>query len=158
MIKNRLRCSGWSLAKQHGAADRGKSGSTFGLLISSSEPNQDRTGHSPANTRQYRRAHTRRNSAARRRRSFVTVWCVAISLGPPPAFPKPFSSSSPRCLPCGFVRPSVLRHEELFCKIEKKKKKISKAADCWELTVHFFMQDLCFPFFKSSQTDEFSAF
>lgn len=54
-------------------------------------------------------------------------------------FPQPFSSSSPRCLPlwfCPSFRPQawgvILQNRE-----EKKK---SKAAECWELTVHFFMQ------------------
>lgn len=143
-------------AKQHGAVDRGNSGSTFDSLFCPAAQ-QDCTGHSPANTRQYRHAHTQRNSAARWRHSFVTVWYVAISLGPPLAFPT-ILLFLPLCLPRGFVHLSILRHEGLFCKIEKKKK-TSKAPDCWELTVHFLCraQDLCFPFVKAVK-DEFGAF
>lgn len=96
------------------------------LFILSSRP-AGLHGHSPASTRQYRHAHTQRNSAARWRHSFVTVWYVAISLRPPPAFPAILLFLL-LCLPRGFVRLSILRHEGLFCKIQKKK--ISKAPDC----------------------------
>lgn len=128
VIKNRLRCSVVISCKAARRSGPWEERLGIWLLISSSKPDQGCTGHSPANTRQYRRRH-----------SFVTVWYVAISLAPPPAFPSRSPPPPLAASPCGFVHPSVLRHEELFCKIEKKKK-ISKAAECWELTVHFFMQ------------------